>query len=710
MLPAPQPPAAPPRRLPKGVATPPQQVSGGAPRARRGARARPRRCRRGGARRPGARALAQPWGAPLAPVRPLAEGQGRVPRAPAGGRAAVAKAGWLPLLPRPPPAAAPGRRLPARLPPLPAPHPRCPRCASPLQQRLGAPAAPGIRGAAVLFAVAPPPVGFPEPAQAPSAAEQQPRADGQRRLRLAPPLAPGGAVAIPSSPADPAPACRAAPGVRRVEGALGHRGGVVGETAGLGVREQLHPPRKGSTAPRGGENAVVRRVARQGGGREPARERGDGRAARQARVAVRLSPSGPSRTDLDFQNAHPDPLPPKAGWAAACEMVKAFKSPPAGPLDGRFSIVMTTYKGRATVRHTFDTWNASRLLHHSRLHEILIHINACTCADIDFLTATLQLFAPQLPRRYICYVGNRIHPQAMIAAILSARTPYVLFTENDRPTLPYHGEAAAEMRARVTAQLSSALAALADENTPFVLLERLGPSPADVALWRTYKSQRKRRGLPPPNFLVERDLPEWFQKGKYGGLRDCWPTCMEVAWMATKDRRDFCGTALTPPDQRRDHAGAVTRRIAAQGAPRGVLSSVFQMGPVGFIHDPRPVLDCGVVVCREWEAFQRGWPLSPHMCAITFAKDALGEASANSRQNSFIAVTGNDTVRSPFRVCLRVNNWSNGPSIFRLDWYHAKVFHPMCYNQKSAFRSGLEYRPSRPHFGRYGRHMEYLYH
>eukprot|EP00662_Eupelagonemidae_sp_cell21_P013342 gene13342-54965_t len=68
----------------------------------------------------------------------------------------------------------------------------------------------------------------------------------------------------------------------------------------------------------------------------------------------------------------------------------------------------------------------------------------------------------------------------MIVGILAAAAaPVVLFTENDSPLLRWPYESRDAARRRVSWMVEQAVAAALRPTSPYVLLERLGPSPAD---------------------------------------------------------------------------------------------------------------------------------------------------------------------------------------------------------------------------------------
>eukprot|EP01065_Artemidia_motanka_P019220 TRINITY_DN22790_c0_g1_i2.p1 TRINITY_DN22790_c0_g1~~TRINITY_DN22790_c0_g1_i2.p1 ORF type:complete len:510 (+),score=85.30 TRINITY_DN22790_c0_g1_i2:169-1698(+) len=358
---------------------------------------------------------------------------------------------------------------------------------------------------------------------------------------------------------------------------------------------------------------------------------------------------------------HPDQVPPHAIWPQICALVKPRQPTPG---ERNFTIVMTSYKGHDTLRNTFHTWRDTGLLEHPALHELIVHINKCTCNDTDVLDSILDAVAPKLRRRYLCNPGNRIHGLAMLNGLGAVTTPYVLFTENDRVTLRDAGESRADAKFRVSALISRALATASEEHTPFVFLERLGATETEMSLFKKFLKEHPSRSRV---YQKVADVPRGVLPPREVdfGLDRCWTSCVEVARRNPHDRNRLCKPELKKGE----------------------------------------VYDCLPVACREWEEYIGDFPLSPSGCLTAFHSVAPGEMNQRRQTDVGYRVRGNGTAASPLMMCLRTHYWSNGPQLFRVAWYHDKVVRMLCH-RVHAQKAGLVFKSAQSHFGLYGRRME----
>ncbi|KAJ9467774.1 hypothetical protein DIPPA_27949 [Diplonema papillatum] len=181
----------------------------------------------------------------------------------------------------------------------------------------------------------------------------------------------------------------------------------------------------------------------------------------------------------------PDTAPQPTGWEAACANGTQPFSPPS-PADRpeMFTIVVTTYKGHATLSNTIGSWKRTGLLNHPRLEEVVFHCNMCSCADLELVENLMNGTA----YRVVCAEANRLHPQALLFALRAVVTPLVLLTENDRPVVQRVNETLAEAAVRVGRFLDLSLETVANESTPYVFLG----AASDDALFSTLEERARR--------------------------------------------------------------------------------------------------------------------------------------------------------------------------------------------------------------------------
>eukprot|EP01065_Artemidia_motanka_P033174 TRINITY_DN40141_c0_g1_i1.p1 TRINITY_DN40141_c0_g1~~TRINITY_DN40141_c0_g1_i1.p1 ORF type:complete len:477 (+),score=136.70 TRINITY_DN40141_c0_g1_i1:55-1485(+) len=356
---------------------------------------------------------------------------------------------------------------------------------------------------------------------------------------------------------------------------------------------------------------------------------------------------------------HRDPLPARAKWDAACRLL--LDQPKVAEFPA-WTLVISSVQSEPTVQRTIDSFADSGVLQHPQLEEIVVYIDSCTCAMTSFLERALRRVAPQMKKRFICHRGVRLPAVAALVALSAVRTPYVLMTGGDRVSVRDAGEDQKTVRRRVSAMLSSGLRMLSDAATPYVLLERLGPTAAEIKQFNSFVQKAEpevvRAG---PGAKVHSEV-EMLPRGTVQkrrvmqGLDHCWPACLEVARRSELIRNTVCEPELA-------------------------------RGPY--------VLDCMPVACREWAAYTSGFPQAPVSCATAFYSTAPGAISNKTSSDPSFRTMGSGAVESPLTLCLRVRFWNNGPAMFRLGWYKEKVARRMC-TASHALRAGLVVDKKRP--------------
>eukprot|EP01062_Namystynia_karyoxenos_P035737 TRINITY_DN26102_c0_g1_i1.p2 TRINITY_DN26102_c0_g1~~TRINITY_DN26102_c0_g1_i1.p2 ORF type:complete len:553 (+),score=135.27 TRINITY_DN26102_c0_g1_i1:118-1659(+) len=346
--------------------------------------------------------------------------------------------------------------------------------------------------------------------------------------------------------------------------------------------------------------------------------------------------------------------------------------------DPKWTLVVTTYKGHKTLRNTLQTWAHSGLLHHPHLAETVWHVNKCTCADVDVIRGTIAALAPALPVRVLCTSANRIHPQALLMAIGSVRTPFTMLSENDRPTLPRTGETPAELRARIGGVLDLSLQTAAREETPFVLIHRFFLQSRDIKAYKEYR-ELLARGVN-ATLAPEVTRPHQHMDQPWRDPAQCWIKCADAA------------LAAGDPEKRKAYDEAC-KETMRKGQPF-----------------------CDRAVCQEWIFWQSadggtgavsgsdpGY--REMMCAPVWMQ-LLGAPAWYKEKRLRYTNWDPQKPLAPFVYCTKSAHWVNAPQIFRTKWYLQDLVGFMCRNRKNIYASGLIFKPKKKYFGHYGRAME----
>eukprot|EP01064_Diplonema_japonicum_P018384 TRINITY_DN27076_c0_g1_i1.p1 TRINITY_DN27076_c0_g1~~TRINITY_DN27076_c0_g1_i1.p1 ORF type:complete len:485 (+),score=37.44 TRINITY_DN27076_c0_g1_i1:31-1485(+) len=317
-------------------------------------------------------------------------------------------------------------------------------------------------------------------------------------------------------------------------------------------------------------------------------------------------------------------------------------------LKGKFSILVTTYKGEATLHHTIQSWRASGLFAHARFHEVVFHVNKCNCNDLGVLEAVMK----DTPYKALCSVHNKVHPLALISGISHLQTEFVLITENDRPILPRPHENTTQTLNRTQAYIDVALNTVQTDSTPYVFLER-GLLDEDDAL---YEEVQK----------TNRDFD------KAVGLQ-CASECYK--WVKANA----------------DYRRAMVENCNADDQPISFMVA-------GKVHTKkkRKWRSCSWTVCREWKAWDAGTGDGPSTCLGPWLRRLK---MSKSMQRRLVI----PKIQSSPLLCFRQKGWSNGPAMIDLNWYVLNIASTIC---REPLDSGLWFKPSKQHFGYYGRRME----
>eukprot|EP00756_Hemistasia_phaeocysticola_P061991 Hpha_TRINITY_DN5409_c0_g1::TRINITY_DN5409_c0_g1_i1::g.192348::m.192348 len=365
------------------------------------------------------------------------------------------------------------------------------------------------------------------------------------------------------------------------------------------------------------------------------------------------------------------------GYRTIC--AKAARRWKNGPdvLSG-FTIFMTTYgKSTENIMNTLRSYKKTGVLSHPALREFLVHINACKCSVTRTLEKFLHENAPWLKYRFLCHTGNRLHPLVLLHGVAEIRTPFALVTEDDRPASLLRGRTWEETRAHVRRGLDKALTTIHNPNTPYVFLQRSGPSHDDVEKLmkliadsggihggprrRRTRSGKVSKTIEKLTKAVDLDnvtnlFPGWYHE--YNNITKCWTYCVDLAGRDRRGRKHICKQ---------------------------------QKKKVGW-----EKLGCQYIACRERMGYILGYPSLSELCLSPFT----WALPSNTMNNTWLI---GEQQRDDVLICRREKQWSNGPAIFNLPWYLDRLAKPWC---EDPVNSGLMKMFGVDHFGWYGRRME----
>eukprot|EP00754_Rhynchopus_humris_P034965 Rhum_TRINITY_DN16547_c0_g1::Rhum_TRINITY_DN16547_c0_g1_i1::g.163601::m.163601 len=387
-----------------------------------------------------------------------------------------------------------------------------------------------------------------------------------------------------------------------------------------------------------------------------------------------------------------------------------------------FTIVVTTFRGGETLAQSVKTWRSSGLLSHPDFHEMVFHVNRCNCTDLAQIRDLMGVDASkgrQVRHRIVCSPGNIVHPLVLVRSMAFVRTPLTLLTENDRPILRLAGEDLEECVSRVHGFLDVAIR---------LVTRGYAKGAKDVSVWEPAHSNETDGSPVTPYVFLERQLQQrdddyftettrrierftrdderrvWGNDTK--GPVQIWDKFYRVLKQDHERRKEWsdlsCWQACyfhrhKRPKSQTKHCLRVMKgnRILKRNPKTGKYR--LQLG-----ESANRWKDCDWRVCKEWLGWVQGRGDGLSGCWTQWMREQTPTPPLMKRIVAVIRPKGMGPVS-----CMRLFGWSNGPALFDTVWYKRKIAGTMCQYDKAAKDAGLVFQREKPHFGWYGRKMEY---
>eukprot|EP01065_Artemidia_motanka_P012273 TRINITY_DN1674_c0_g1_i1.p1 TRINITY_DN1674_c0_g1~~TRINITY_DN1674_c0_g1_i1.p1 ORF type:complete len:1222 (+),score=297.37 TRINITY_DN1674_c0_g1_i1:423-3668(+) len=377
-------------------------------------------------------------------------------------------------------------------------------------------------------------------------------------------------------------------------------------------------------------------------------------------------------------------------------------------LDPAFTLAVTTHKIGESIRHSAATWYAAGLLRHKSLREVVLHINRCTCRDVD---AAHTLFDPLVPHlspssfKVVCSSVNRVQPQVMVSVMTEATQPFVLWVEGDRPMPRRYKETADETVARVESVVDAALKTAHITHTPMVYLHRRGLSHMDDRAFASWLAARSKGDDPQP---PEDALPAG---AGAGDLSRCSRWCLDFT-LAAGAAVDV-DPAGAPPKQGLE---SLCQRVVDGGDLSELANRSITIDADGKElscgRAPGDDCSCLFLVCKQWKQWTSGSEKRPDvdelpLCLRTWMRQSPGAAPKWFKDGALVTNLW-DAPTSPHVLCAKGRGqwWEAAPFVARTAWWLHTVAGAMCGSSTARVNSGIQISPQRHVWTSYGKAME----
>lgn len=356
---------------------------------------------------------------------------------------------------------------------------------------------------------------------------------------------------------------------------------------------------------------------------------------------VLQTPVPPSEID---DNTTPAPAEDSAGTGGGSVPANpaAGDHDASGTIDGKFTIVMLTYKAPKSLTTAVRSFIDRGLLSHPKLHEVLIYFQAFDKEKDVQLIDSITQDAHGATFRVIGDVRNLPVAQATFLAVRQVRTEHVLYLECDRPVYPFPKLEGAEAVTRhVHASMNEAI-------------EFVSSGRADVYRLQLYAG---------PSVVEKKILPT----NIYG--TDAHKHCLATPSYnkGGADASNVCATAKRKQGNVFNTAYCKHWRKFGKEKPEKDLCDSFCFVDWSLLQDPSnfPVIDQSIV--------------KRYVDGVEIGNTALTEHPNGEDGTKNASVT----------MCMSSGecNWTNQPTLYRKSWFLGAIAAPCEANPKKCMGS-----------------------